>query len=107
MDITASFVDEQDADRVSIGRYGTMMVERNSQVFKRNMVIGGLGFDADATQNLIGVNPLMTDPGNKNFRPHGSDSAVAADSSLSAKDDFDRKPRPLGKAVDLGSFEVR
>jgi parallel beta-helix repeat protein len=95
-------------DRVSIGRYGTTIAEKNSQVFKRNMVFGGLGFDADATQNLIGIDPLITDPGNKNFRPVADSPAVdAADSSLSAKDDFDRRLRPLGKAVDLGAFEVR
>jgi Right handed beta helix region len=96
------------SDRPSITRLYKTDADRNSQVFKRNMVFGGLGFDADATQNLIGVDPLITDPGNLNFRPVTDSPAIdAGDSSLSAKEDFNRTARPLGNGLDLGAFEVR
>jgi hypothetical protein len=96
------------SDRPSITRLAKTDADRNSHVFKCNMVFGGLGFDADATQNLIGIDPFITNPGNKNFRPLSTSPAVdAALSILSAKDDFDRNPRPLGRAADLGAFEVR
>ncbi len=96
------------SDRNSLARYATLQQDSDSQIVKRNMVFGGLKFQADPAQNLIGIDPLITDPGNQNFRPVTDSPAIdAGDSSLSAKEDFDRTPRPLGQGVDLGAFEVR
>jgi Right handed beta helix region len=96
------------SDRNSLARYATLQQDSDSQIIKRNMVFGGLKFQADPTQNLVGIDPLITDPGNQNFRPVSDSPAIdAGDSSLSAKEDFDRTLRPLGQGVDLGAFEVR
>ncbi len=96
------------SDRKSLARYAKLQQDSDSQIIKRNLVFGGLEFQADAAQNLIGLDPLITDPGNQNFRPVTDSPAIdAGDSSLSAKEDFNRTPRPLGNGVDLGAFEVR
>jgi parallel beta-helix repeat protein len=95
-------------NRPSITRFADSVAERDSQVFKRNMVDRGLRFDADASQNLIGFDPLITDPGNLNFRPVPDSPAIdKADPSLVAAIDFAGTRRPLGQAADLGAFEIR
>ncbi len=96
------------SDRASIARSTDNLTERATQVFKNNMVFGGLGFDADSTLNLIGVDPKLTDIANKNFRPQTNSPVIdAGNSSLAAKDDMNRTARPLGAGIDLGAFEVR
>jgi hypothetical protein len=96
------------SDRVSITRYSVVSTERATQVFERNLVFGGLGFDADITKNLIGVDPKFVDLAIKDFRLQTDSPAIdAGDSSLSAKDDFEGKVRPLGAGIDLGAYEVR
>jgi hypothetical protein len=96
------------SDRVSITRYSVVSAERATQVFERNMVFGGTGFDADKTKNLIGIDPKFVDFAAKNFRLQTDSPAIdAGDSSLSAKDDIEGKSRPLGAGSDLGAYEVR
>lgn len=96
------------ADRVSITRYAKDAAERATQVFEGNLVFGGLGFDADASLNLVGVDPKLIDPFTQNFRPQVSSPAIdAGSSSLAAKDDIEGTLRPLGAGIDLGAYEVR
>ena len=95
-------------DRVSITRYSSSVVEKVTQVFERNLVFGGLGFDADKTKNLIGIDPKFVDLAIKDFRLQNDSPAIdAGSSSLAAKDDIDGKSRPLGAGIDLGAYEVR
>jgi parallel beta-helix repeat protein len=96
------------SDRVSITRYSSSAVEKASQVFEQNLIFGGLGFDADKTKNLIGVDPKFVDLSVKDFRLQNDSPAIdAGSSSLAAKDDIEGKVRPLGAGVDLGAYEVR
>jgi parallel beta-helix repeat protein len=96
------------SDRVSITRYSPDAAEKATQVFERNLVFGGLGFDADKTKNLIGIDPKFIDLAIKNFRLQTDSPAIdAGDSSLAAKDDIEGKSRPLGTGIDLGAYEVR
>jgi parallel beta-helix repeat protein len=96
------------SDRVSITRYSKVPAERATQIFERNLVFGGTGFDADKTKNLIGVDPKFVDLSIKDFRLQTDSPAIdAGSSSLAAKDDIEGKVRPLGAGVDLGAYEVR
>ena len=96
------------SDRVSITRYAKDAAERATQVFERNMVFGGLGFDVDKSLNLVGVDPKLIDPAAQNFRPQTSSPAIdAGSSSFAAKDDIEHNVRPLGLGIDLGAYEVR
>ncbi len=96
------------SDRVSITRYSSDANERATQVFERNLVFGGLGFDADKTKNMIGIDPKFVNITIKNFRLQNDSPAIdAGSSSLSAKDDIEGKTRPLGAGIDLGAYEVR
>jgi hypothetical protein len=96
------------SDRVSITRYSKVPAERATQIFERNLVFGGTGFDADKTKNLIGIDPKFVDLSIKDFRLQTDSPAIdAGSSSLAAKDDIEGKVRPLGAGVDLGAYEVR
>jgi parallel beta-helix repeat protein len=96
------------SDRVSITRYSSDAAEQATQVFERNLVFGGLGFDADKTKNLIGIDPKFVNPTIKDFRLQNDSPAIdAGSSSLNAKDDIEGNIRPLGAGIDLGAYEVR
>jgi parallel beta-helix repeat protein len=96
------------ADRVSITRVAANAVERATQIFEHNLVFDGLGFDANLSLNLVGVDPMLTNSAAQNFHPQTSSPAIdAGSSSLTAKDDIEAILRPLGTGIDLGAFEVR
>ena len=96
------------SDRVSITRYAKDAAERATQILEHNLVFGGLGFDADKSLNLVGVDPKLIDPAAQNFRPQTSSPAIdAGSSSFAAKEDIEHNVRPLGLGIDLGAYEVR
>jgi parallel beta-helix repeat protein len=95
------------SDRPSVTRYGSA-TEKASQVFERNLIFGGNKFDADASKNLVGVDPRFVDIDAKNFRVQQNSPAIdTGDSSRSSTEDVVQVARPLGVGVDLGAFEIR
>jgi parallel beta-helix repeat protein len=96
------------SDRPSITRYAKTSAEKASQVFENNLIFGGTKFDADASKNLVGVDPQFVDKNAKNFRIQSDSPAVdAGNRDRSSGRDFVRVARPKGAGVDIGAYEVR
>ena len=82
--------------------------ERNSQSFVRNIVFGGLGFDANAAGNLVGVNPQFNNAKSYDFTLATASPAIdGADLRLSFLHALAGAKRPLGKGPDIGAYEIR
>ena len=95
------------SDRKGVNRGSSVPGDLATQVIKRNLIFGGLASDLDLKLNLTG-NPKLINPAKYNFRPANDSPAInAGDSSLSAKDDIERRPRPQGAGIDLGAYEIR
>jgi parallel beta-helix repeat protein len=95
-------------DRKGINRGSSKPADLATHVIQRNLIFGGLPFEADASQQIIGQDPRLGYPSAYDFRPANDSPAIdAGDSSLAPKIDIFGTSRPLGAGVDLGAIEVR
>jgi parallel beta-helix repeat protein len=71
-----------------------------------NLFFGGTINVPIGANNIVGQNPLFANVAARNFRLQtGSPAVDTGTATLAAKEDFERRPRPQGSAVDRGAFE--
>ena len=100
------------SDRPSLKRASasdpSRSAERASHAIGRNLVSRGTGFDAEAGDNLVGVDPQFVDPAANDFQVRANSPAIdAANSRYSFSTALYNAARYLGSGPDIGAFENR
>jgi hypothetical protein len=80
---------------------GSACVANYTIVFPQSTTLTG-------ANNLIGINPLLANPGNGDYHLQMTSPAVdAADPAAVPSPDFDGTSRPQGTRSDMGAFEFK
>ncbi|MBW4467868.1 MAG: right-handed parallel beta-helix repeat-containing protein [Pegethrix bostrychoides GSE-TBD4-15B] len=89
----------------SPGLPGNTVLEASNVIYDYNLVYNTTEFTTSSAHNIIGLDPLFTNPAAGDFSLQASSAALDKGASGLVTTDFFKLSRPQGSGVDLGAIE--